>query len=126
MPYTFVPKERHAKAYSWLPISTKNAKIICRVIRKKRLARVKRLLADLLAKKRSLRGKYYTKTVFYIKKLLESCEKNAEFKGLDKEKLIVYASAHRGPTLWRPRRHREFGRRMKSTNVEIILVEKGK
>jgi large subunit ribosomal protein L22 len=94
------------------------------VIRKKKLSRVKRLLEDLLAKRKDLNGKYYTKTVQEIKKLLESCEKNAEFKGLDKEKLIVYASAHKGPTLIRRRRHREHGRAMKSTNVEIILVEK--
>ncbi len=124
MPYTFEPEERHAKAYSHLNISTKSANVICRVIRKKKLSRVKRLLDDLLAKKRDIGGKYYTKTVREIKKLLESCERNAEFKGLDKEKLVVYASAHKGATLVRRRRHREYGRAMKSTNVEIILVEK--
>jgi len=124
MPYTFEPKERHAKAWGWFRISTKDAKVICRVIRKKPLKRVKRLLEDLLAKRRSLEGKYYTKAVMHIKRLLESCEKNAEYKGLDKEKLIVYASAHKGPTLIRARRKREHGIRFKSTNVEIILVEK--
>lgn len=126
MPYTFKPKERHAKAYSWLNISQKDAKVICRVIRKKKLTTVKRLLEDLLSRKRSLRGKYYTKAVTEIKKLLESCEKNAKFLGLDMDRLFVYASSHKGPTLMRRRRKYEHGRLMKSTNVEIILVEKGK
>lgn len=126
MPYTFKPKHPHAKAWSWLNVSLKNAKVICRVIRKKKLSQVKRLLDDLLAQRRSLKGKYYTKTVREIKKVLESCEKNAEYLGLDKDRLFVYASAHKGPTLWRPRRKADFGNIMKSTNVEIILVEKGK
>ncbi|MBU5678271.1 MAG: uL22 family ribosomal protein [Candidatus Aenigmatarchaeota archaeon] len=126
MPYTFKPKEKHAKVYSWLNISQKDAKVICRVIRKKKLKVVKRLLEDLIAKRRSLKGKYYTKAVTEIKKLLESCEKNAKALGLDSDKLFVYASSHKGPTLARRRRKYEHGRLMKSTNVEIILVEKGK
>jgi len=126
MPYTFKPKERHAKARSWLNISRKDALKICRVIRKKKLKTVKKLLDDLLKRKRSLKGKYYTKTVSEIKKLLESCEKNAENLGLDKEKLFVYASSCKGPTIRRARRKAEFGSNLKSTNVEIILVEKGK
>lgn len=126
MPYTFEPKERHAKAYSWLNISQKDAKVICRVIRKKKLKVVKRLLEDLLARRRSLKGKYYTKAVTEIKKLLESCEKNAKALGLDSNKLFVYASSHKGPTIARRRRKYEHGRLMKSTNVEIILVERGK
>ena len=126
MPYTFKPKEPHAKAWAWLNVSLKDAKVICRVIRKKKLSQVKRLLDDLLAQRRSLEGRYYTKTVRGVKKILENCEKNAEYLGLDKDRLFVYASAHKGPTLWRPRRKADFGNIMKSTNVEIILVEKGK
>lgn len=126
MPYTFKPKERHAKAYSWLNISQKDAKVICRVIRKKKLKVVKRLLEDLIARKRNLEGKYYTRAVTEIKKLLDSCEKNAKAIGLDIDKLFVYASSHKGPSIARRRRKREHGISMKSTNVEIILVEKGK
>lgn len=126
MPYTFKPKEPHTKAWSWLNVSLKDAKVICRVIRKKKLSQVKRLLDDLLAQRRSLKGKYYTKTVRGIREILENCEKNAEYLGLDKDRLFVYASAHKGPTLWRPRRKADFGNIMKSTNVEIILVEMGK
>lgn len=126
MPYTFKPKQKHAKAFSMLNISTKDANVICRVIRKKKLKTVKRLLNDIIARKRSLKGKYYTKAVKEIKQLLESCEKNADSQGLDAEKLFVYASAHAGPNLRRPRRRVDFGSRLKTTNLEIFLVEKGK
>jgi len=125
--YTFEPKHEHAKAFGRnLRISTKNAVKICKVIRGKKLSTVKRLLNDLLTKKRSLEGKYYTKTVAEILKLLESCEKNADFLGLEKEKLFVHASAHKGSIMYRRRRKAAFGSRIKATNVEIMLIQKGK
>jgi ribosomal protein L22 len=127
MTYTIIPAEKHAKAYGRnLRISTKDAIILCRVIRKKPLERARRLLNDLDSKKRSLKGSYYSKAVAEILGLLESCEKNAEFLGLDPEKLLVHASAHTGPVIRRRRRKSAFGSRMKSTNMEIILIEKGK
>ena len=126
MPYTFEPEEKYAKAYSMLPVSVKSAEIICRVIRKKPLKRAMRLLSDLEVEKRSLRGKYYTNTVTNIKKLVESCEKNAEFLGLDNEKLMVHASAHEGTKLRRRRRKGKFGNLMKRANVEIMLIERGR
>jgi len=127
MPYTFIPKENHAKAFGRnLKISSKNAAIICRVIRGKKLKVVKRLLNDLIDKKRSLGGKYYTNAAKEIKKLLESCEKNAEFLGLDTNSLFVHASATHGTIVRRRRRKAAFGSRMKMTNVEIILIEKTK
>ncbi|MCX6819013.1 MAG: hypothetical protein NT129_03365 [Candidatus Aenigmarchaeota archaeon] len=127
MTYTIKPTEKHAKAYgNNLRISTKDAIKICRVIRKKPRDRAKRLLVDLVNKKRSLAGSYYSKAVAEILSLLESCEKNAEFLGLDPEKLMVHASAQTGTITRRRRRKSAFGSRMKSTNVEIILIEKGK
>lgn len=126
MPYTFVPKEKHAKAFSTLPISSKDAQTICRVIRKKKLSTVKRLLEGLEKKERDLKGKYYSKAVLHIKKLLESCEKNAEALGLEKNRLFVYASSCVAGNIRRGRRRSDFGHRLKMTNVEILLVEKGK
>ena len=125
--YTFVPKEKYSKAYgSNLRISTKSSEKICRVIRGKKLNAVKRLLVDLLDEKRSLNGKYYTKTVKQIKMLLESCEKNAEFMGLENGALFVHASAHTGTIMRRRRRKSSFGSTLKSTNIEMMLIEKGK
>src|SRR3989344_7803300 len=127
MSYTFIPKEKHAKAYgSNVRVSRKSATIICDVIKKKPLIRGKRLLIDLQAKRRSLRGKYYSKTVDEILQLLESCEKNADNLNLDKGKLFIHASAHKGTIMRRRRRKADFGSRLKTANVEIILIEKGK
>ncbi len=127
MPYTFVPKHKFAKAYgSDLRISTKHSVQICAVIRNKTLARAKRLLNDLDTQKRNLEGKYHTKAVREFLNMLNSCEKNAEFLGLDNEKLFVHASAHKGTRLKRRRRKAAFGSGLKSTNIEIMLIERGK
>ena len=81
MPYTFVPKQKHAKAYIMYPISTKSAMVVCNVVKKKPLVRAKRLLEDLHAQRRSLEGKYYSKAVEHMIEALKSCEKNAEALG---------------------------------------------
>ena len=127
MSYTFIPKEKHAKAYgSNVRVSRKSATIICDVIKKKPLIRGKRLLIDLQAKRRSLRGKYYSKTVDEILQLLESCEKNADNLNLDKGKLFIHASAHKGTIMKRRRRRSKFGSQLKTANIEIMLIERGK
>jgi len=123
--YTFVPKEKYAKANGVnLNISTKSSVLICRKIRGKKLDFAEKFLNDLLEKKRSINGKYYTKTVREILKVLRSCASNAENLDLDMDNLIVHASAHKGPTIKRRRRKSDFGNRMKITNIEIMLIEK--
>lgn len=126
MPYTFVPKEKYAKAYSALRISTKSAVKLCRAISRKPLVRARRLLVDLASEKRSLGRKHYTKTATEMLALLNSCEKNAESLGMEIGKLFVHASAHTGTIMRRKRRRGNFGSRMKSTNVEMMLIEKGR
>jgi len=127
MTYTFKPEQKFAKASGKnMRISYRKAAFICKTIRGKPLRRAKRLLSDLKDEKRTLDGKYYTKTVEGILNLLESCEKNAEFLGLDADRLFVHASSHQGTTLRRRRRKAGFGSRMKAANMEIMLIEKGK
>ena len=127
MGYTFEPKEPHARAYgNNLDISTKNAQKICRVIRGKRLSTAKKILDGLITQKKSIDGKYYTKAANAILSLLRSAEKNADFRGLDIDSLHVHISASRGVIRYRGRRKADFGRRMKFTNVEVILIEKNK
>lgn len=126
MPYTFVPKEKYAKTYGTLRISTRSAVKLCRAISKKPLTRAKRLLSDLAEEKRTLGRKHYTKTAKELLELLNSCEKNAEFMDLDAGKLFVHASAHTGAIMRRRRRKAAFGTRLKSTNVEMLLIERGK
>jgi len=126
MPYTFEPGQPHAKAFgNNLRISAKTAQTLCRVLRKKKLSVAKRLLQDLVAGQRSLDGMYYTKAAQGMLDLLESCESNAKSRGLDAGKLFVHASATRGSNLRRARRKSGFGSRMKSTNLEIMLIERG-
>lgn len=126
MSYTIKPKEKHAKARSTLFISPKDALIICRAIRKKKLTTARRLLEDLDAKKRSLGGKYYSHAVSATLRMLKSCEKNAENLGLEMGRLFVYASASYGPNMRRRRRRSDFGHLLKVTNLEIVLAEQGK
>ncbi|HIG97362.1 MAG TPA: hypothetical protein HA230_03380 [Candidatus Aenigmarchaeota archaeon] len=127
MKQTFEPKHNYAKTFgSDMKISMKASMVLCDVIRNKPLTRSRRLLEDLIAQRRSLRGKYYTKAAKAILLLLNSCEKNAEFKGLDTGRLFVHASAHKGTNIQRRRRKGAFGSTMKSTNMEIMLVERGK
>ncbi len=127
MKQTFTPRENYARAAGVnMRISTKSSQVICSVIRGKPLTRSKRLLEDLAAGRRNLHGKYYSKTVRQILTLLNSCEKNAGFRGLDMDRLFVHASAHKGSHLRRRRRKGAFGTDMKSTNMEIMLIERGK
>ena len=127
MSYTFIPKEKHAKAYgNNLRISKKSARIVCNAIKRKPLIRGKRLLIDLQAKRRHLDGKYYSKAVDEILQLLESCEKNADNLNLEKGKLFIHASAHMGTIMRRRRRRSKFGSRLKTAHIEIMLIERGK
>jgi ribosomal protein L22 len=127
MPYTFEPEEAHAKAYgNNMRISAKDAATLSRLMRGKKRSVVKRLLQDLLAQTRSIDGKYYTKTVESVLELFESCEANAKSLGLDADKLFVHASATRGTNMRRGRRKSSFGSRMKITNMEIMLIERGR
>ena len=107
-------------------ISLKHAKILCNELNKKRVGRAKTLLEDLIANKKSLDGKYYTSASKKILEILKSAEANAMAKGLNTEQLFVsVAKADKGRTFIRPKsRFKSRGRRMKSTNVEIILEER--
>lgn len=118
-------KKRSAKAYGRnLRISTKNSVIVCRAINGLRYSKGKKLLEDLINKKRNLNGKYYTKTATEILNILESAKNNAEAKGLDINKLVIHASAHKGFRFYTPRRFKLRRRSTKNTNIQIILEER--
>ncbi len=124
--YAFEPQsEKHVKAYgSSLSISTKNSVNICKALKGKNLGKGKKLLENMLEKKYSLNGKYHTNAVSEILNILKSAESNAEFKGLDSERLTIQASAHKGFTFFRPRRMKMRRDQKKVTNIQIVLVEK--
>ncbi len=134
------------------PISFKEAYEVCKVLRgmmlkeaKEFLKRVielkepvpyvryklgiahKRGLADRWPKWKTPIGRYPVKVAKYILKLLENVENNAQFKGLNVDRLkIVHIAAHRSFYLkkWMPR---AFGRATPwfrtHTSVEVIVAE---
>lgn len=115
-----IAKENNAR------ISLKNSLILCKVIRRKKVDKAKRLLEDLIASKRSLKGKYYTKTSKKILEILKTAEANAKKKNLDTAKLWVKnATSNKGRTFILPKsRWGMRGRRAKSTNIEITVEER--
>ncbi len=107
-----------------LPVSTKDSVAICRKLSGMNLQKGKEFLLGVLSEKRSIGGKFHTKAAFEIMGLLNSADSNAEFKGLDAERMIISASAHEGYTFYRPRRFKARGRKKKVTHVQIVLEQK--
>ena len=118
-------KEKSVKVYGRnLRVSEKHSKIVCRAITNTRVANARKLLQNLINEKASIKGKYYTKTSMEILSLLTSAENNAEFKGMDAERMVVHASAHRGFTYHTPRRFKLARRAARITNLQLVLEEK--
>ncbi len=122
MKYTIPIDKNSACASATLSISTLNATKVCRVLNRKNFENAKKMIEDLIKRKISIKGKYYTKTAKEILKVLEQVENNAKVKGLEPQKMILYISAHKGPTLHRARRRwRKFGTRLKVTHIQAVL-----
>jgi large subunit ribosomal protein L22 len=128
-----------------LRISPKAATEICRAIRGMRLDDAKRLLGDVVSKKRAIAyrrykkevphksqerwhaGRYPVKAATRILGLLEELQSNAEYKGLDVDRLrIVHAASQRGMKT-RNFVPRAFGRSSPSfntlTHIELVGYE---
>jgi ribosomal protein L22 len=120
-----ITKDKAASASTTLNISEKNAAEVCKFLNRKKFAESKKILDNVLNQKLKLNGKYYTKTTEEIMKLLKQLESNARKKELDADKMFLFISTHRGPTMHRARRRwRKFGSRMKSCHVQAILSDK--
>ncbi|UCD96870.1 MAG: 50S ribosomal protein L22 [Candidatus Bathyarchaeota archaeon] len=129
-----------------LRISFKHAREVCKTIRGMRLDQAKRFLNQVIAKERpvpfrrfikkaghrhgmqnSMVGKYPVKAASGILNVLTSAEGNAEFKGLDIDRLrILHSSAYPGIKMRRAI-PRAFGRSSPKirtlTHVEVVLEE---
>lgn len=129
-----------------LRISTKAAREICKTIKGMKLDDAKKLLEAVMEKKRPIAYRRYKKEVAHkslperwyagkfpvkaagrILKLLEELESNAEYKGLDPEKLrIIHAASQRGMKVARflPR---AFGRASPAVqelcHIELVGLE---
>jgi len=142
--YTFktYDQEHMARAIGMaLPISFKQSVEICSFIKNKNVSEVKKILEKVAEKKVAIPFKRYNWDLGHKKKigparypekaskefikLIENVEANAQFKGLNTSNLIIaHISAHKaGKAMHFGRKSR---RRMKRTNVEIIVEEKAK
>lgn len=107
-----------------LNISNKKSIILCGTLTGKQLNKGRKLLKNLLGQTQDLDGKYYTKTAKEFLMLLDSAAKNAEARGLDEDRLLIHASAHKAFTFMRPRGWKHRRERKKMTNVQIVLEER--
>ena len=142
--YTFreYNKENMARAVGMaLPISFKQSVEICNYIKHKNIVNAKKMLQNIIEKKSAVPfrvynldlghkkkigpGRYPMKTSTHYIKLIEDVEANAQFKGMNTSNLVIsHISSHKSAKTW----HfgRKSRRRMKRTNVEIIVEEKSK
>lgn len=117
-------KEKSVKVFGRaLRVSRKNSVAVCREISGKPLPKAKALVERLVNAEQNLDGKYYTNASKAILELLKSAENNAEFKGMEAERLIVNASVHQGFRFFRPRRFKLRRRMRKVTNIQLVLKE---
>ncbi|TKJ17458.1 50S ribosomal protein L22 [Candidatus Woesearchaeota archaeon B3_Woes] len=122
-----------------LPISTRHAIEISNYIRGKNVQKMKTFLEGVIKKEKVVPftrfnkgvghkkgmgpGRYPLKASTEILSLLKSAEANAQFKALNTANLIIgHINANQGSNTWHYGRQRR--RKMKRTNMDIILVEK--
>jgi ribosomal protein L22 len=107
-------------------VSLKNSQILCKILKGKKVSKAKKLLEDLIESKRSLKGKYYTKTSKKFLEILKTAEANAKHKDIDTEKLwIKNATANRGRAFILPKsRYGMRGREAKAASIEITVEER--
>ena len=129
-----------------LKISPKHSVEICSAIRGMEVAKAKAYLEDVIDMKKSVpfkrhnkkvghrkgqegwaAGRYPVKAAEQILKVLENAEANAEYKGMDTEKLFIeHISSHKGVVIpgYIPR---AFGRmtpfNTPTTQIQIVLQE---
>lgn len=128
-------------------VSHKSAREICKTIKGMMLIQAKKYLREVIAKKRAVpftrfkkkaghrhglekayAGRYPVKAAKQILKALEGAEANAEYKGLDTDRLrIIHAAAYPGMKIKRYT-PRAFGRSSPEfetlTHIELALEEK--
>jgi ribosomal protein L22 len=124
MDYAIKTKEK-VRAVGTISVSTEHAIKVCRVLNRKKFIDAKKILEGLVDKDDdSLDGKFFTKTSTEILAILNQLENNAKNMELDANALNLFISAHRGPTMYRAKRDRRHGIKLKSTHVQAVLSDK--
>ncbi len=129
-----------------LRVSHKSAHETCKKIKGMKLTQAKQFLRDVIAKKRPVpftrskkkvahrhglekayAGRYPVKAAKHVLKILEGAEANAEYKGLDTERMrIIHASAYPGMKIKRyiPRAFGRSSPKVKALcHIEVALEE---
>jgi large subunit ribosomal protein L22 len=127
-------------------VSHKSAREVCKTIRGMSLIKAKHYLKNVVAKKQSVpfrrfkkkaghrhglerayAGRYPVKVAKLVLKLLGGAEANAEYKGLDTDRLrIIHTNAYSGMKLKRymPRAHGSATPKFETmSHIEIVLEE---
>ncbi len=122
MSYTFpIKKEEMVCAKTNITSSTKAAHEICNHLNRKKFKRAKRIVSDLVKEKVPVNGKYHTKTAKQLQDFLKGLEFNAISRNFDADEMLLSISTHTGRKLFRSRRKRKFGLRLKNCNVQAVL-----
>jgi large subunit ribosomal protein L22 len=124
-----------------LPISFKQSVEICSHIRGRKVVYAKKILNNVIEHKSAIPFKRFNFDLSHKKKtgparypenasrefirLIDAVESNAQFKGLNTSKLIIsHISTNKASKTWHY--GRKTRRKMKRTNVEIVVEEKSK
>ena len=121
MSYTIPITKEMVTARTDIRASEKAAVDVCRKLNRKDFAKAKSWLEDLVEGTTDIDGKFHTKASAKILELLESLEQSAKNRNIGTEGMQLMISVHRGPTLYRGRRRRNFGLRLKIAKIQAIL-----
>ena len=123
MKYSIKTKEK-VRALSTVSISHINASKVCKSLNRKKFIDAKKFLEKLIKKEVSINGRYFTKTSEEILKILNQLESNARTLNLEPDSLNLFISSHRGATMYRGRRDRRHGIKLKSAHIQAVLSDK--
>ena len=136
--YAYNAAANEAKAIGVaMPISFKSSVEVCRWLRGQKVEQAYKMLDRAAALKEAVPftryfeeiahqknvgpGKFPVKACTYIKRIIESAEKNAQFKGLNSSNLIIkHIAAQSGGKVFHQGRN---GRQGKNAHIEVVLAE---
>jgi ribosomal protein L22 len=129
--YTFTITKEMVAARTTASVSTLSAETVCHALNRKPFEKAHKIAENLvnekvpLSKQLYVGKKFYTETSRAVLRLMDSVAANARNRNLDPATMTLYISAHNGRTLYRARRKRRFGIRMKETHIQAVLVKSG-
>jgi ribosomal protein L22 len=115
-------QKAEARANTTLRASYRASLSVARAINRKGFKEASEWLTALTKHEANIDGKFHDKAAEGMLKLLHGLEKNARQSKLEPDSMKLIISAHKGPSLARGRRRRNFGLKMKSTHLQAVLV----